>query len=250
MKRSGESVRLLAVHATALVVLLLTLEGTGPADASTTTAPNFDFLFLVQQWGPGFCATENQHCEVPSGTNWWTLHGLWPNNNDTTYPSSCNSSYPFNPNEIAPVRNQLNMYWTNYLVQKTADSFWAHEWEKHGTCAAAAVPALDTELKFFSQTLKLRSMYPVSTILSSSNIYPSNSKKYASSDIITAFRSQLSVTPVLGCEYAKHKGADLLTEIGLCISKSTLTVFECDPRVVRHGLERSCDENFLIPTTA
>jgi len=207
---------------------------------------NWDFLMLVQQWGQSFCATQKQDCQVPSGTTWFTLHGLWPNNNDTTYPSDCGGP-PFDEGAIQSIEGQLNKYWTNYLVDDTAASFWAHEYNKHGTCATS-LPALGDELKFFSGALHLRSVYDATQALAAGGITPSNSNSYTPAQVIAAVQGVYGAQPVLGCSYSNSLGEEVLVEIGLCIG-TNLRIFECDPRVYAKGLERSCGNSFYFPSS-
>ena len=54
----------------------------------------------------------------------------------------------------------------------------AHEWCKHGTCAAAAVPSLDSELKYFSSVLKIYQQLNIQNLLNSVSISPSNKTQY------------------------------------------------------------------------
>jgi len=203
----------------------------------------WDFLLLVQQWGQSFCATQSQSCQVPSGTSWFTLHGLWPNNNDTSYPSNCGGS-TFNMGAVQSIEGQLNKYWTNYLVDDTAQSFWAHEYNKHGTCATS-LPALGNELKFFSGALNLRNLYDATQALASAGITPSNSNMYTSAQVTAAVQSVYGAAPVLGCSYSNDLGEDVLVEIALCIGKD-LRIFQCDPRVYSKGIERSCGGGFYF----
>eukprot|EP01087_Luapelamoeba_hula_P008994 TRINITY_DN228_c0_g1_i1.p1 TRINITY_DN228_c0_g1~~TRINITY_DN228_c0_g1_i1.p1 ORF type:complete len:246 (-),score=28.04 TRINITY_DN228_c0_g1_i1:199-936(-) len=232
----------------AIVMAVVAATGTCAQDvAGYKKATNFDFLMLVQQWGHGFCATQSHSCQVPSGTTWWTLHGLWPSNNDTSYPSNCNNGYPFDPNQVSSIRSMLNSYWTNYLTGDSADSFWSHEWSKHGTCAAALLPYMNTELKFFSLALQSRAKFDLTGALSNAGITPSNSNTYTADQVKSAIRSAYGITPILGCDYSSRIGSDLLTEIGFCLNKSTLAPYECSAAIYSQGLEKRCDSNgFLI----
>ncbi len=51
---------------------------------------SFDFFLLVREW-PGTIAKQ----PMPAYINTFTLHGLWPQRNDNTWPQFCNDSYPF-----------------------------------------------------------------------------------------------------------------------------------------------------------
>lgn len=208
-----------------------------------TGAPlGWDFLFLVQQWGPSFCATQSRDpCSVPSNVNWWTLHGLWPNNNDTSYPSSCNASDPFNESKIVSLLRQMNLYWTNYLTNEPATEFWAHEWDKHGTCATTD-PLLNSQLNFFAGALKARQNNDIYQALLNGGVTPSNSYPVSASAVKTAIRKAFGVDPVLGCVYSHDLQEEVLAEVGLCLT-ANLVPFQCDSRVYQRGIERSCQGN-------
>ena len=51
------------------------------------------------------------------------------------------------------------------------DSFWRHEWEKHGTCAAQ-LPQMDSELKYFEEGVALNAKFPLQKYLSDASITP------------------------------------------------------------------------------
>lgn len=82
----------------------------------------FDFYLLDMPWGPDFCsiADVSPQCKPQRG---FVVHGLWPQNNDGSYPVFCsNESGPMNP------RENLDLTPDPHLL--------AHEWDKHGTCSA------------------------------------------------------------------------------------------------------------------
>ncbi|KAI9085213.1 hypothetical protein K1719_032846 [Acacia pycnantha] len=70
----------------------------------------------------------------------FTIHGLWPDYNDGTYPSCCSRS-DFDPKEISTLTKALEQYWPSLscgspsTCHGTRGSFWAHEVVKHGTCS-------------------------------------------------------------------------------------------------------------------
>lgn len=61
----------------------------------------------------------------------------------TLGPTFCNSSYHFNASQLEPIMSNLTEGWVDVEVQAPTNSFWKHEWLKHGTCSAS-LPALDT----------------------------------------------------------------------------------------------------------
>jgi len=239
----------LCVFLAVIACLVAIAAPTNPEDnkAVWRKRQSWDFLLLVQQWGPGFCATSSRSCSVPASIQWFTMHGLWPNNNDTSYPSNCNNSDPFNENAIESIESQLDSYWPNYLTSETNVEFWSHEFDKHGTCAASQ-PALSTELKFFSAALFLRTKYSIHGALSAGGVSPSNSNPYSPSQILSALKSQFGVDAMISCD-RDSQGNEVLTEAALCIDKYTLRAYECLPGIYSYGFARPCSGNsvYYVP---
>jgi len=111
-------------------------------------------------WTPGFCYNQNYPgCLAPQ--EYWktnfTIHGLWPQYSDSSYsedgyPSYC-SSEAFDSNIINEIGyNTMTEKWPNVQsVPEDADydSFWDHEWSKHGTCSELS------QLDYFDAALNL-----------------------------------------------------------------------------------------------
>lgn len=88
---------------------------------ASNEAGEFDFYLLNLSWSPEFCATHPGKAECAAGLR-FTLHGLWPQNFDGSYPEHCsNLAGPARPQEFAA------MYPDAGLLE--------HEWETHGTCS-------------------------------------------------------------------------------------------------------------------
>merc|ERR1711991_646338 len=149
---------------------------TPPTAGKRYTSDSFDFLLFVQQW-PGTLWNT-----APKGVDGFTIHGLWPNNNDTGGPSFCTSA-TFDPSEVSSLLDELNVQWPSN--QGDNEAFWAHEYEKHGTCAAV-LPSLKTEYDFFSSVLQLNTKYDLISALADADIYPSWDKTYTLDAIKTA----------------------------------------------------------------
>lgn len=58
----------------------------------------WDYFLFVREW-PGTMTPG----PVPKYVDTFTLHGLWPNRNDGTWPQCCNGSYPFRFKQIEPI---------------------------------------------------------------------------------------------------------------------------------------------------
>merc|ERR1711924_323185 len=82
---------------------------------------------------------------VPGCTSGWTLHGLWPQ-----WAESCTSE-KFDPNQVSSIRSDLEKLWPS--CAGSAESFWYHEWEKHGTCSKMS------QLSYFKKALSLLQQY-------------------------------------------------------------------------------------------
>lgn len=105
------------------------------------------FLIFTQFFIPPNCApTECQHA-IDLNID-FSIHGLWPEYNNNSYPSYCNSSADFDVTKLKPIMNDLNNYWVSYVGSN--QNFWKHEYMKHATC----YPGID-EFDFFDETMKL-----------------------------------------------------------------------------------------------
>ncbi|VFR01584.1 unnamed protein product [Cuscuta campestris] len=97
----------------------------------------FDYFKLALQWpGTGCnntkkCCSSNGCCRSGAITG-FTIHGLWAEYNDGTWPSCCQGS-KFDSNEISSLLDDLNKYWSSYRCGSTTTChgskgpFWAHE---------------------------------------------------------------------------------------------------------------------------
>ncbi|KAJ3557068.1 hypothetical protein NPX13_g10005 [Xylaria arbuscula] len=75
----------------------------------------------------------------------WTIHGLWPDNCDGTYEQYCDPAREYT-NITAILKAQspctlksMQVYWKDY--QGDDETFWEHEFGKHGTCMSTLEPS-------------------------------------------------------------------------------------------------------------
>lgn len=104
----------------AFATLLITC---APLRAQSKGQPGkFDFYLLDMPWGPEFCniADTSAQCQPQPS---FVVHGLWPQNNDGSYPVFCS-------HETGPKNAR-----TNFDITPDTQLL-AHEWAKHGTCSA------------------------------------------------------------------------------------------------------------------
>lgn len=133
----------------------------------------FDYMHLVQEWPGSFCDGK-RGCvwpKFPPQQDGFLLHGLWPEFLNGSWPQFCDSSSPYNASAIKDLLPELHKYWPS-LVSPDQDSFWAHEWNKHGTCCEKLTPR---EHVYFQLVLLLRSRFDATAILANAGITPAPS---------------------------------------------------------------------------
>lgn len=160
-------------------------------------------------------------------TDSWTIHGLWyvptfrertlhltdhrPDHCDGTYDATCDPNRQYtNITAILTAAGQtsllsyMNTYWKPNAG--TDESFWEHEWGKHGTCISTLEPNCYTSyapqeevVDFFTQTVSLFQSLPSYTWLSNAGIVPSSTATYTSAAILAALETPRGVTAVIRC---------------------------------------------------
>ncbi|KAH8203658.1 hypothetical protein TruAng_002188 [Truncatella angustata] len=141
----------------------------------------------------------------------WTIHGLWPDNCDATYESNCDSSRAYT--DITGIltsfgATDLLSYMQTMWVSNsgTPETFWEHEWSKHGTCISTLDPSCYTSytkgqeaFDFFTKVVALFKTLPTYTWLSAAGITPSSTQTYTLSAIQAALTKNHGASVYLGC---------------------------------------------------
>jgi len=186
-----------------LLVLALSLivspQCTDTQPCPSSSSPNFDYFLLVQDW-PG--SWENP---APNYVTDFTLHGLWPNRDDGTWPACCNNSWPFDETQINALLPQMQVSWASDQGMSNDCLFWAHEWNKHGTCAAQN-NLVGTQSDYFTTALGLLGSLNITQAFTAAGITPGDS--YDADDLSTAIENTYGVTPAeltCGCWCDSHK---------------------------------------------
>jgi ribonuclease T2 len=91
------------------------------ATAARSTAGNFDYFLLNLSWSPEYCHSHPTAAECAAHAA-LVLHGLWPQNDNGSYPENCN-----NAPGPADASQYSDIYPDAILLQ--------HEWQTHGTCS-------------------------------------------------------------------------------------------------------------------
>lgn len=117
-----------AILAALLMAFLLSGISLAQRYHSDSTPGNFDYYLLNLSWVPEFCASSPGHissseCD-PAHHFGFVVHGLWPENDNRSYPQSCGSASPV---AQTIVREMLPIMPNRGLIQ--------HEWARHGACS-------------------------------------------------------------------------------------------------------------------
>ena len=98
--------------------------------AQPSVTQNLDYYLLNLSWSPEFCHSHPDATECAEHST-FILHGLWPQNNDGTYPQDCSTEPgPRNPADYNDI------YADPGLLR--------HEWRTHGTCSGLSPDAFFT----------------------------------------------------------------------------------------------------------
>ncbi len=115
-----------------LVVLALATLATAARAQQPAPPGAFDYYLLALSWSPAYCLAHrddpraHDECARHRG---FIVHGLWPQDEDGTWPAYCTRVPPVPPG----------------LVDHEADTMpnadmVRHEWEKHGSCSGLPAP--------------------------------------------------------------------------------------------------------------
>lgn len=182
------------------------------------------YVLLALAWTPGWCALEGTARNAPrcaeGSQAGWLVHGLWPQNDDGTWPEFCTAS-PVDP-PPAILDSMTDIMGSSGLA--------AHQWRKHGTCSGRG------PTEYFSDTRKAfeKLHFP-------ERLLPREATRMSPDAILTEFTK---ANPEVGADMAVLTCRDgLLHEIRLCLTDE-LTPKPCDSRTLR----RACQaEEITVP---
>ncbi|KAM4077623.1 hypothetical protein ACJW30_12G152500 [Castanea mollissima] len=239
MKMACSSLSVSVQFKTILLLVCVVVSVSASAIEQTQTQREFDYFALALQW-PGtfcqrtrYCCSSNACCRRSNAPTEFTIHGLWPDYNDGSWPACCTRSN-FDEKLISTLHDDLEKYWPSLSCGSPSTchggkgSFWAHElfilmllgmaemgdiqwqWEKHGTCS---FPVIRDEYNYFLTGLSVYFKYNVTQVLEDAGYIPSNTEKYPLGGIVSAIENAFHATPKLVCS----KGS--VEELHLCFYK-------------------------------
>jgi len=105
-----------------------------------STPGAFDYYLLNLSWAPAYCAANSGNAASsecnPAHHFGFVAHGLWPENNNGSYPQNCGAASPVSQ---SIVQHMLTIMPSSTLIQ--------HEWAKHGTCTGLSAQDYFNEIE-------------------------------------------------------------------------------------------------------
>jgi len=191
--------------------------------SSSKVKDEITIYVFAYSWTPGFCYTTNPSypgCVDPKPywTENFTVHGLWPQYDTTGYPSYC-STESFDPDVPMEIGwDTMITYYPDVKYQETSpdyDSFWEHEWDKHGTCSGLS------QYDYFQQAILLAETFVTPEVL---HKYINTTNSLSASTLRDSFGG--SAYTALQCS-----NTNILTGVYTCWSHSPVLQIECPESV-------------------
>lgn len=199
------------------------------------------FLIFTQFFVSPNCIDSNStSCQTARKNNLeFSIHGLWPEFYNKTYPENCNKSATFNLTKIKDLEPQLNKYWLSYEngTNNTNPSFWKHEYLKHATCDPNT-----TEHQFFNKTLELyKKVNSTNTFdlynIQKNKLYDKNELNKAFGGVFQCYPSDNDIFSVI---YYLLFGSDEIQQLWRCYDLN-LNQTDC-----LHSLDRTCKNQIMF----
>ncbi|KAG9039514.1 ribonuclease T2-like [Tulasnella sp. JGI-2019a] len=143
----------------------------------------------------------------------WTIHGLWPDYCNGSWGQFCDAAREYPNITQVLIQNgatDLLRFMQEHWLDQGGDneSFWEHEWNKHGTCLSTLEPPCMPSGKptgydatrFFHTATNLYKGLPTYLILASAGIFPSTTRNYTYTQLAHTVKSRIGITPAFDCD--------------------------------------------------
>ena len=184
---------------------------------------SYDYYVFAQQWPSALCneinKTHHGSCtKVPEKVDSWVVHGLWPSKSHVKKhgPFACNSSWPYNHNDVVSILPRMEKFWPNLMQNTPDDSFWKHEWEKHGTCACQH-DSCSSEKVYFEKALDIRDRLDCDGLLAAHGITPSEEQGYDFASVSRAISNGFDGE--FQCYGPQRHDYQVLAQVYICLDK-------------------------------
>jgi ribonuclease T2 len=162
--------------------------------ARTLAEPSgFDFYLLNLSWSPEYCHSHLTADECARRAT-FVLHGLWPQNNDGTYPQNCGEKRGPDASQFSDIYPEPGLL--------------EHEWRTHGTCSGLAANDFFIAARTAFQSVKIPAQ--LANLDSQTSMPP---------DQIAALFTQAD-SGLPSAAIAISCGHNYLTAVEICLDKS------------------------------
>eukprot|EP00850_Spirogloea_muscicola_P004474 SM000019S05018 [mRNA] locus=s19:585876:587446:+ [translate_table: standard] len=226
---------------------LAQMVATTMAAGAATGAASFDFFYFVQQWPGSYCDGNRKCCYnpdkgKPKESSPSTVYGPTTQTaaGPTTVMTAGALTYPSLPSiifQISDLEDDLETYWdTLHCPASKGESFWSHEWSKHGTCA----DTLGDEHAYFNAALQLWNSTLITQALADAGITPGASYNFR--DIMDIITNYVGFKPAIECNNDREKRPQLY-QVYICVDADGETLIDCPiyPKV------RACPKTVAFP---
>ena len=187
---------------------------------------SYNYYVFTVEWKPTMCLSTD--CVSGYLSTAFNIHGLWPSDTSGSYPQNCNGA---DFSVSSSVTSLLETCWLS--DSGTPQSFWEHEWQKHGTCV---VPATTADA-FFTLVVNLYNRVGVQALLAKVGITPNDTNTYKLDTLYGAFTNKVSPS----CY--KSNGEYYLETLEICYD---LNYNQMDCPGSQYV---ECGEGFILPTS-
>ncbi|CAH8429873.1 unnamed protein product [Schistosoma haematobium] len=196
----------------------------------------FDYYIFAVTWPPTFC--DAKKLPLPKVLNNFTIHGLWPKILLDKDPQ-CKPKEQFNITKLQDLLKDLERLWPSLKDYSKPESFWKHEFSKHGMCVHED-PKIKNQHGYFEFGLNLMKRFNILEFLKKHGIIPHVSQQYETRKLQDIFESEFRHNVSLYCTDKKgQKGVQRLEEIWMCLDPDHQPI-NCPPI-------SKCSTNFTFP---
>eukprot|EP01086_Lenisia_limosa_P015448 TRINITY_DN494_c0_g1_i1.p1 TRINITY_DN494_c0_g1~~TRINITY_DN494_c0_g1_i1.p1 ORF type:complete len:240 (-),score=52.89 TRINITY_DN494_c0_g1_i1:152-871(-) len=205
---------------------------------------SWDFFIVATQW-PGTWSDK-----IPAGIEDFTLHGVWPQRYDSTWPEFCDKSKKFNKTQVLDLWPTLKQVWPTFTDRHSQEWFLGHEWEKHGTCIVGL-----SQHDYFAKGIKLIQSMRLTEHFKEAGVIPSDSDSNPLTYYEDKLRSTFGFTPSFECEGFHRNGLFgmglstkpvAISDAYFCANKNW-ELFECPDSVREHVAARAgCSDGKVV----
>jgi ribonuclease T2 len=134
----------------------------------------------------------------------------------------------------------MQKYWPSYASNSDDESFWSHEWTKHGTCAIANRSEIPSQSQYFQDSLAARQRYAPLANLEQGGIFPSDTKVLSTSTVMSVLQQGYGKRVGISCD-----SDGFLETVTVCLTADQ-DIFDCPSSVTAN----QCGSTLVFPATS